>query len=266
MNKKFLILKVVPVIIIILIVLIALFYHQSIWTIPGGIVIIYAWLKKASEWCYSFICQIDDLNPKYTLERGKSIIKILWIENDLGKYTQVANDLCKKGYKIKIIRDIKDIDIVKDYHIILCDIGGVGQMIGARDSDGNNLITSINDRYPLKFIAIVTGEEKGNKLANGKYPYYLKGHYSDPEFISSIDEWIKSYLKPKDFWNDLIYPIVKNYNESIINSVKKAYIRDLGTKYHYSQKEKTRIYKLKFIPELMTFNNELDSINDYILL
>ena len=67
------------------------------------------------------------------------------------------NILASHDYQIKEIGDLKDINAVSDYPIILCDIKGVGLHFASK-YEGGHLIEEINKFYPNKVIIAYTGE------------------------------------------------------------------------------------------------------------
>ncbi len=67
------------------------------------------------------------------------------------------NMLLSHDYKIKELGDIKDINSVHIYQIVLCDIKGVGKHFCSK-YEGGHIIEEINKYYPNKVIIAYTGE------------------------------------------------------------------------------------------------------------
>jgi CheY-like chemotaxis protein len=65
-------------------------------------------------------------------------------------------NLTNYGYKIQELPDIKSLDQVTDFDVILCDLMGVGQNFD-QAIGGASIIREIKENYPTKFVIAYTG-------------------------------------------------------------------------------------------------------------
>ena len=90
---------------------------------------------------------IENIISSKIVEYRKKI-RILVIDDQ--EFTPQSN-LTTLRYNIDYVSEIPNIDTVKDYHIILCDLKGVGRNFD-KEGEGATLIRQIKRAYPSIFI------------------------------------------------------------------------------------------------------------------
>lgn len=106
----------------------------------------------------------DSTNSSPNEDRLKSIIKILFVDDNHTEYKMVSI-LKRAGWiNTKAIKDITDLDnnIVVESDIIFVDINGVG--ITMFEDQGLGLATALKNKYPKKKIVIYSAETLGNRF------------------------------------------------------------------------------------------------------
>jgi PleD family two-component response regulator len=106
----------------------------------------------------------NSTNSSPNEDRLKSIIKILFVDDNHTEYKMVSI-LKRAGWiNTKAIKDITDLDnnIVVESDIIFVDINGVG--ITMFEDQGLGLATALKNKYPKKKIVIYSAETLGNRF------------------------------------------------------------------------------------------------------
>lgn len=111
----------------------------------------------------------------------RALIPIAVIDDEAFKPEQNLRAL---GYDIKIIGDIKNLDEVSSYNIILCDLQGVGKYMDSR-GQGAFIIDELKRNHPEKFVIAYTGGSPDDAIT-------LKAQDVADLFIikdADIDQW-----------------------------------------------------------------------------
>jgi hypothetical protein len=143
---------------------------------------------------------INALNGHFDINIGKlrSQTKICVIDDEI---FPKKNMLMQHEFQIKEIGDIRDINAVQAYQIILCDIKGVGKAFGS-DFEGGHIIEEINLYFPNKVIIAYTGERldptynRFFQIADQS----IKKDASDDQWRNVIDGTIKLVYSPIEQW------------------------------------------------------------------
>jgi len=139
---------------------------------------------------------LDFLNPKNWFKKSysKDTTNILFIDDS---DMPVVDNLKKAGYRVKKIRDVKDIDNaeVKNAQIIFVDYKGVGKNI-SENYEGLGLIERFTETYPKnKRVILYSASNFPNKIVLNNI--FNKAHNRIPknaetcEFIKMIESEIK---------------------------------------------------------------------------
>lgn len=138
---------------------------------------------------------------------------------EMRKKTQIAviddeifpkrNALIQHDYRIKEVGDLKDINAIEAYPIVLCDIKGVGGHFNS-PFEGGHLIEEINKFYPNKVIIAYTGE-RFDPTYNRFFQIADRSIRKDAE----VDEWIHILDDSLRIVNDPCEQWKKNPQESI---------------------------------------------------
>jgi len=118
-----------------------------------------------------------------------------------------ANVLRSHKFQITELGDIKAVDQVSEYPVVICDIRGVGAAFGS-NLEGAHLIAEIHKTYPDKFIMSYSGAEFD---------------MSYNESLSKIDISV-SKDAPTEFWVKVLEEAI-----SIVGDPKQRWIRFRNT-------------------------------------
>lgn len=108
--------------------------------------------------------QVTEEKPKIEPKKGKSNLRILFIDDQHTKFKMVSI-LKKSGWKnTNSVKDITDLDDykAKEADIIFVDINGVGKTLFK--DEGLGLASALKKKYPEKKIVIYSAETKGDRF------------------------------------------------------------------------------------------------------
>jgi hypothetical protein len=132
--------------------------------------------------------QIDDVASEHHLLSVKqndrdrrALIPIAVIDDEAFKPEQNLRAL---GYDIRVVGDIKSVDEVSPFNIVLCDLQGVGRFIDSR-GQGAFIIDELKRNHPEKVVIAYTGGSLDDAIT-------LRAQEMADLFIrkdADIDEW-----------------------------------------------------------------------------
>jgi len=106
-------------------------------------------------------------------------------------------------YNIRPVGDIRSVDQIKDYDLILCDILGVG--LSFNDSlQGASLIAEIKRVYPEKWVVAYTGatlNQSATREAKSVADALIKKDVDIKEWVDKLDNYIDLILDPQMVWS-----------------------------------------------------------------
>lgn len=106
------------------------------------------------------------------------------------------------GYKVAQIGDLKNVEEVKDYHLILCDVMGVGRHFGAK-AQGATLIAEIKKVYPEKIVIAYTGGAAGDpavQTATERADALIRKDVDGEEWAAKLDDLGVAAIDPHIIW------------------------------------------------------------------
>lgn len=106
------------------------------------------------------------------------------------------------GYKVEQIGDLKNVEEVKDYHLILCDVMGVGRHFGAK-AQGATLISEIKKVYPEKIVIAYTGGAAGDaavQAATERADALIRKDVDGEEWAAKLDDLGVAAIDPHVIW------------------------------------------------------------------
>lgn len=109
------------------------------------------------------------------------------------------------GYNIRPIGDIKRLDEISSFHLVLCDIMGVGRHFDAK-LQGASLIAEIKEAYPEKVVVAYTGAamtDRAARLASERADQILKKDVDIEQWIAVLDDLGRDAIDPYAIWNKL---------------------------------------------------------------
>ncbi|MBT3139687.1 hypothetical protein KL867_01340 [Ruegeria litorea] len=124
----------------------------------------------------------------------RSAVKIAIIDDEKFK---AHGNLTNYGYKIQELPDIKSLDQVRDFDVILCDLMGVGQNFD-QAIGGASIIKEVKENYPTKFVIAYTGARANTTEANAAKQFADDFLKKDDE----ITKWVKKLDYAIDFASD----------------------------------------------------------------
>lgn len=112
------------------------------------------------------------------------------------------SNLASYGYRVEPLSDIKKIDEIQDYNIILCDIMGVGQFFDKK-LQGASIIKEIKEIYPEKIVIAYTGaalNQVAAREANNRADSIVKKDIEISEWIRVLDRFSDIAIDPYYIW------------------------------------------------------------------
>lgn len=141
-------------------------------------------------------------------------------------------NLTSYGYRITHLGDIKSVDDIKSYDLILCDIIGVGASFDNK-LQGAALIKEIKSAFPEKIVIAYTGASLNNPAARQALTFadeLIKKDDSIERWKEVLDRNIAKILNPYEIWERIRIDLIRNridtkdillfedaYVESIVN-------------------------------------------------
>lgn len=170
----------------------------------------------------------DQILKTYTTHESRRRVKFVVID-DQGIGADLKQVLQNNGFILEELSDVSSVTQVKGYHVVLCDIQGVGNGISP-DFEGAGVVKAIRDEYPTKYIISFTGSS-----VDRKYNAYLK--YADssiPKDASKAD-WIdelgiavRNTLDPKLKWKKIrSYLISRDIPTKMILRIEDNFVRSM---------------------------------------
>jgi hypothetical protein len=140
------------------------------------------------------------------------------------------DNLRNSGYKIVQLGDIKRIDDVREYSIVLCDLMGVGRYFDDQ-SQGASIIQEIRNRYPTIVVVAYTGASLGSapaRAAKQSADKVIKKDLDMSEWKDTLDELAKRAVNPHFVWARTRERMVQaDVDTKTILILEDAYVRSV---------------------------------------
>lgn len=134
------------------------------------------------------------------------------------------------GYRITQLGDIKSIEEVKEYRIVLCDLMGVGQYFDPV-RQGASLIEEIKERYPSIMVVAYTGSSLGSvpgRAARDHADDVIKKDADIAEWRALLDELIQDASNPAFIWHRTRLRLAEmEIDTKAILMLEDAYVRSI---------------------------------------
>lgn len=159
------------------------------------------WPKKLEK--YHSILEIRDYITSKKIEfkrndlRGR--IKIAVIDDDSFK---PRSNLENYGFQFDELQDIKSVEKVSPYDIVICDLMDVGMNFDSA-AGGASIIGEIKRNYPTKFIIAYTGARANSPESIAAKEYadsYIKKDTEITKIVTELDDAIDYSLDPYEKW------------------------------------------------------------------
>lgn len=150
--------------------------------------------------------QIEDLRRDHILNKfstsdydRRSNFAIAVIDDQTFHYEQ---NLRANGYVIETLGDIKSIDEVSRFNIVLCDLQGVGKFLN-QTGQGAFLIDEIKRKSPEKFVIAYTGGSADDAItikAQEHADFFLKKDQDIDDWRDRLDYVTAQLSNPIEIW------------------------------------------------------------------
>lgn len=150
----------------------------------------------------------DLVNPKTLLsERDRNSIKVLIVDNEDFVY---ENSLRRLGFNIQKYDDIESLETAEAFHIVICDIRGVGKKFKS-PNEGAFVLSQLKKKYPMKEFAVYSGSLFNTELTEDLQDINIitKDQLSD-EWCNDIDALIRKVTNPKLIWQKIAHIMINN--------------------------------------------------------
>lgn len=107
-------------------------------------------------------------------------------------------------HKFRVVElgpDIRSLDQVSTYPIIVCDVGGVGKAFGSQ-LEGAHLVTEIRKAYPDKFLMAYTGMTYSLAITNAltAADKRMEKDASVEAWVQTLEAGINEVMNPRSRW------------------------------------------------------------------
>ncbi len=129
----------------------------------------------------------------------RSAVKIAIIDDEKFK---AHSNLTTYGYKIEELPDIKSLDDISDFDVIICDLMGVGQNFD-KSIGGASIIKEIKDNYPTKYVIAYTGARSNTAEASAAKQFsddFIKKDDDITKLVGKLDDAIDIASDPYERW------------------------------------------------------------------
>jgi DNA-binding NarL/FixJ family response regulator len=168
-------------------------------------------------------------------------------------------NLRNNHFDISVKRDLHDVNDIKDYSIILCDLEGVGAALNHK-LQGAHLIKEIKAHFPQKIVIAYTGVNASSIMARTAQSFadhFLKKDSDIDDWIAVLDGSIKDITNPVYMWRDAR----KRMLDAGLTPFQLARLEDAYVKSILRKDEKKKIVKeLNGVTETLVETLELKTI------
>jgi hypothetical protein len=161
------------------------------------------------------IYSIQDLNtPSQKLHSNyRDRVKIVVIDDEDFIY---FDDLRRSGFNITQYHDIEDLQTLDAFHVIICDIKGIGRHFNSR-AEGAFIIRELKKKHPYKVFAAYTGST--HRIDINEYllgVHIIKKDIDMDDWCNEIDSLVRKAVSPQYVWT-AIREILLNENVSTLS-------------------------------------------------
>lgn len=183
-----------------------------------------------------------------SLDEIKSICKVLFIDD---KVFPVIDILKTAGWsKTSRIKDVDNLEQmeVKEAHILIVDIQGVGKKLKFKD-EGLGLIIALKERYPNKKVIVYSAEDQGKIKAFhpgiDAADKRLSKHADPYQFQVAVEGYAKEAFSLHQCVKRIQDQIMKEFGRSTESEKIIANMNKLYAKQDYSIEAITKVFNLQ---------------------
>lgn len=170
--------------------------------------------------------------PQLALKDWREQVEIAVIDDDSFEAGRLLKNY---GYKFQEIGDLKSLNEVSKFPIVLCDIMGVGTKFDDK-RQGAAIIKEIRNNYPHIIVAAYSGASKQSdqaRVARLYSDYFIQKDEDYENWSEKLDEMIKKAFDHRFIWNRIRSSLVsQSVSTRRIIELEDAYIRSLLAKDH----------------------------------
>lgn len=160
----------------------------------------------------------------------RKAVKIAVIDDN--KFAALQN-LRNMGFDIDEVGDLKKIDEVADYSIVLCDLMGVGMHFDA-NQQGATIISEIRLNFPSKFVIAYTGAALRSApvtAAKSTADQIFKKDSHNAEWREMLDNYVDKVVDPYQVWMRFRrYLVDQEIDTLLLLKLEDAYSKSIRTK------------------------------------
>lgn len=242
----------------------AFVYIPSVIALAAVVAQIYRWARRSRsvEGDKSLASSLVQL----AIPTGRANLRIVVIDDQVDKLfpTNDRRSLSSRGFSISYFSDITSLNDIAPYHIILCDVQGVGKSMSL--PHGGLIVKELRAHRPMAYIIMYSGAANYDPEFN-RY-FALADSYANwsslegDKFDEILDHSIESLCSPAQQW--------KRFNKWVVNNTS---IQPSGGKLEMLRKKFMRMSPLESATlenriagvKLNPKGNSRDSIVDMLL-
>lgn len=209
------------------------------------------------------------LSKKYKIEDIQHLSRTLLQERDKYRIAFIDDQnpplikaIEKHGFDLTHFQDISNVNEIKKYDIVICDIQGVGKSFGS-EFEGGHLIKEIRLNYPLKYLIAYSG-----KSFDMRYNQFFKlcdnvamKQTDITDWINYLDSAIKQVSDPIFVWSKAREQfIMNNIPLVVVSEIEKSYVKSISN-------NNISLFNTKKISSKFNFGNTIatiDAIGTYL--
>ena len=171
----------------------------------------------------------SQIKANYIVSNGlREKMRVLIIDDNEVPYQNALNRL---SFNISHKLDIEDIRDVEPYHVIICDIKGVGLNF-SRDKEGSAIILNIKKMYPEKGVIVYSGGTFDVSLTNifSQADDTITKGTDAIDIASKLDATFDKILDPNRLWKDISQKLLSaGIADKKLKDLEREYLESIST-------------------------------------
>jgi hypothetical protein len=163
-------------------------------------------------------------------QEKRKAVKIAVIDDN--KFAALQN-LRNMGFDIDELGDVKKIDEVAEYSVVLCDLMGVGAHFDVTQQ-GATIISEIRLNYPSKFVVAYTGAALRSgpvTAAKATADQIFKKDSHNADWKEMLDSYVDKAVDPYQVWMRFRkYLVDQDIDTLLLLKLEDAYVKSIRTR------------------------------------
>lgn len=171
----------------------------------------------------------DLVNPKALLsEQDRHSVKVLIVDDEEFTY---EDSLRRAGFNIQKYDDIESTEAVEAFHIVICDVRGVGKKFKSQQ-EGAFVLSRLKQKYPMKEFAVYSGSLFNTDLTETlQNIHIIKKDQPSEDWCNDIDTLIRKVSNPKIIWQKIARIMIENEVPTrVISKMEHEYVEVIRDK------------------------------------